>query len=696
MTDRAPVPHLERPPDSTGGDLRLADLESRISSVEDLLYRSEAKLRMALEVGKFGSFEWDMRTDEIIMEPGARSTCGYTMAEPIQCPQFQELFHPHDRSRVEQAMAYAQKTGTDFNTQSRIVRRDGQTRLILLRGHMVYDDDGLPVRVVAIIQDVTEQERTRLEGTMAQRRQTFLLNLNDRLRDLDDPNTIMEATVKGLGQFLEADFAGYGEVDEELGINVISREWSRWVVSNEGRQFPLKDFLPNMVEELKSGRPLAIDDVDTDPRMSDPAAREIYNTINAKSGLAVPLLKNQRLVALLYLNTANPRKWTTDELMLVQDVAERTWTAVQKARAEIELREIEGRFRIIAESLPALVWIVTPDLELTFTNDRWVRYSGFPKEHALGHSWMTTIYPPDLERMQQEIVPIRQQELPYETEVRYRSAEGEYRWHLIRAAPFYGGTGTFLGWCGTSIDIHDIKQTATALRESEERLSLAQRALGIGVFDLDVRSGRVTWSNEQERLFAFEPGTFPGSIAGWELRFVAADLEPTKAAIREAMARRDPEIVFSHRIALPDGAIRNIEVTAKFFYDADGNPLRMIGVNIDVTRYKQAEERQHLLIRELHHRVKNTLATVQAIVGSTARSTSSIDEFYQSFVGRIVSLARTHNLLTEDYWQKASLGDLIRTELGPYDDEAQKRVFILGTPCGAYVRSSRSDRHGDP
>ena len=69
---------------------------------------------------------------------------------------------------------------------------------------------------------------------------------------------------------------------------------------------------------------------------------------------------------------------------------------------------------------------------------------------------------------------------------------------------------------------------------------------------------------------------------------------------------------------------------------------------------------------------------MQAIVGSTARTASSIDEFYQSFVGRIVSLARTHNLLTEDLWQKAALEVLVQTELGPYEDEARNRISIDG------------------
>jgi two-component sensor histidine kinase len=239
-------------------------------------------------------------------------------------------------------------------------------------------------------------------------------------------------------------------------------------------------------------------------------------------------------------------------------------------------------------------------------------------------------------------------------------------------------TGEFNGWVGTSVDIHNLKLTEAALRISEERLSLAQRAAGIGVFDWDVPAGKVTWTAEQERLFGLEKGTFGEDFSSWEARVLPKDLEPANRTIAEALARHDPEINLAYRIRRPDGNIRTIDTTALFFYDDKGAPLRMVGVNIDITRYKDAEHRQNLLIRELHHRVKNTLATVQAIVGSTARTASSIDEFYQGFVGRIVSLARTHNLLTEDLWQKAALEELVKTELGPYEDEARNRITIEG------------------
>lgn len=89
-------------------------------------------------------------------------------------------------------------------------------------------------------------------------------------------------------------------------------------------------------------------------------------------------------------------------------------------------------------------------------------------------------------------------------------------------------------------------------------------------------------------------------------------------------------------------------------------------------------ERQSLLIRELHHRVKNTLATVQGLLGASARSAKGVDEFYSAFSARIISLAKTHNLLTEDYWQQAPLREMLDNELGPYNDAEGTRIRLDG------------------
>ncbi len=95
---------------------------------------------------------------------------------------------------------------------------------------------------------------------------------------------------------------------------------------------------------------------------------------------------------------------------------------------------------------------------------------------------------------------------------------------------------------------------------------------------------------------------------------------------------------------------------------------------------RRIEQRQSLLVRELHHRVKNTLATVQALVGASGRSTGSFEGFYRSFSNRIASLARTHNLLTEDYWQTASLREIALHELRPFAERGQVRYVLDGPP----------------
>jgi PAS domain S-box-containing protein len=678
MTERGSLTVENEAPARRGEEGRIAELESRLAEAEEALRANNLKLRVALEIGRIGAWERNLDTGEITGTAAFKSCLGLQPDAKLTYAELQAMFHPADLDRINQAISYALRTRTDFNIEHRILKADGSIGHVHVRGGIIHEG-GKPVRFVGVLQDIKERQRLRDEMDQAQRRQEFLLKLNDQISSIDDQYEVMEIAARNVSKLLKVDTAGYGEVYEDRGVIIVEREWSWGLITNEGKVEKIDQHAGPIIEALRRGQPAIIHDVRADPRLGDPRIQAFYSTINARSGFIVPILKNGRFIAEFYVYSSAPRDWTSDEVALVEDVAERTWLAIEKVRAETKLRETEARFKLIAESLPALVWIVKPNLELTYTNERWVTYSGLPPEEALGHSWQAAIHPDDWVRMTEELKPVMAHEIPYTTEVRYRSAEGEYRWHIIRAAPVHNAaTGEFKGWVGTSVDIHDLKMTEAALRVSEERLALAQRAAGIGVFDWDVPSGKVTWTEEQERLFGLEKGTFGEDFSSWEAAVLPEDLEPSNKAIAEALARHDPEINLAYRIRRPDGTVRTIDTIALFFYDEKGAPLRMVGVNIDITRYKESENRQNLLIRELHHRVKNTLATVQAIVGSTARTATSIDEFYQGFVGRIVSLARTHNLLTEDLWQKAALEELVQTELGPYEDEARNRITIEG------------------
>ena len=112
-------------------------------------------------------------------------------------------------------------------------------------------------------------------------------------------------------------------------------------------------------------------------------------------------------------------------------------------------------------------------------------------------------------------------------------------------------------------------------------------------------------------------------------------------------------------------------------HDESGKLVGAVNMLIDITERKRAEEQQSLLVRELHHRVRNTLATVQAIMGSTARSSDTIEEFKNALIGRIGALAKTHRLLTEEAGA-VSFADVLHNELDAFDDGSDGRITLTG------------------
>jgi two-component sensor histidine kinase len=105
---------------------------------------------------------------------------------------------------------------------------------------------------------------------------------------------------------------------------------------------------------------------------------------------------------------------------------------------------------------------------------------------------------------------------------------------------------------------------------------------------------------------------------------------------------------------------------------------RQLEVKTYIEEKDEVAARQQLLIRELHHRVKNTLANVRAMMAATAKSSGSVDDFVRDFSARIVSLADTHTMLTDDYWQTASLQKLLEGELRHYEIQNKPRIVIEG------------------
>lgn len=327
--------------------------ERRKGEMESALSLSNGKLRMALDVGKLGSWERDFETGEVIGTPTFKTHLGLPSNAPLTYEALQGIIHPDDRGRIDQAIVFSIKTKTDFQVEHRVVRPNGEIGRLLVRGGAIYDKANNPTRVMGVTQDVTERDKIKEEMSLAHKRWEFLRELNDQLAGLDDPHAIMETAARDLAGFLQVESTGYGEVFEDRGIVTVEREWASGIISNEGRVYQLTDLPPEAFALIKQGYSLRVEDVKKDPNLSDPRLQDFYSCFNIRSFLSVPLLRGSHLKAIFYIHSSAPRAWTNEDIALVQDVAARTWITIEKARMTMRLREAEARLQKMAPSQPS-------------------------------------------------------------------------------------------------------------------------------------------------------------------------------------------------------------------------------------------------------------------------------------------------------------------------------------------------------
>ncbi len=223
------------------------------------------------------------------------------------------------------------------------------------------------------------------------------------------------------------------------------------------------------------------------------------------------------------------------------------------------------------------------------------------------------------------------------------------------------------------------RQQQRALEDSEQRSRLALDVGRLASWDWDLISGAVAWSDEHYRMQGYAVGEVEPSYESWSARVHPEDLDGTIAALTKA---RDSRIDYVHdfRNLLPDGTIRWLSARGRFFYDAEGRAIRMIGMMQDISKNHIWAETQRTLVAELQHRTRNLLAVVRSIASQTMRRASSLEGFSGLFNERLAALSRAQGLLSHAESEPITIRRLVEMELealGPLDDAAG-RITVDG------------------
>ena len=205
--------------------------------------------------------------------------------------------------------------------------------------------------VVCYFYDLSEQKRLEERVRRSARRDAFLVRFTDMLRPLVDSIDIEQTASRLLGEYLEADRVGFAEPDATSTVMTVDRDWTGPGTSSIVGTYRLDDFDAFFTAPLLEGRPSAIDDASTDPRVSAATYGNGWRRVGVRAAIAYPLIKLGRLVGAVFVHQRAPRRWTESDITLVVEVAERTWLAIERARAEASTIESERRLAILNRQL---------------------------------------------------------------------------------------------------------------------------------------------------------------------------------------------------------------------------------------------------------------------------------------------------------------------------------------------------------
>ncbi len=240
--------------------------------------------------------------------------------------------------------------------------------------------------------------------------------------------------------------------------------------------------------------------------------------------------------------------------------------------------------------------------------------------------------------------------------------------------PLHNAKGEVIGAVNCFLDITERKRMNAALLEQEQRLAATYEHAAIGISEIAPDG---SFLRVNEAIHSITGYSREHLLAGKLFRHTHPDdAEPDREGFRKQVAGELNFYSVEKRFVRKDGRVIWMSVRSSPVRGADGRLLYVVRVVQDITERKAAEQRQRLLIDELNHRVKNTLATVQSLASQSARGAATPAAFRESFEGRLIALSKAHDQLTRHHWENVDLRELLAGGLAPY--AGPERLVLRG------------------
>jgi diguanylate cyclase (GGDEF)-like protein/PAS domain S-box-containing protein len=588
--------------------------------------------------------------------------------------------HPDDVSGLRASIQTSAQSLDTWTAEWRMILPSGRQKWLQANGRPTPQPDGAVLWHTVVV-DVSDRKAAELALEVQRDFNELIANITSRFVDLSpaDLDGEIERALGDICQITGVDTSYVFHLNPAAATFTMTHEWCQPPYERrrpQAQALPFDQF-PWSLSQLQQRQVIYA------PHLGDlpPAAAmdsEHWRSFGIVALVIVPLVQTSTVTGCMgFASFSQPITWQPEIIRLLAVMGQTIANAQDNARVQIALMESEARWQFALEGSGDGVWDWNAQTNTVFFSHQWKTMLGYGDDE-IGSSleeWDGRIHPDDKAQCYGDLERHFAGETPiYQNEHRVRCKDGTYKWILDRGKVIeWAADHKPLRVIGTHTDVTVRKQAEAQLQDLTHRLGLAVRSAKMGIWEWDVVGDRLLWDDRMYELYGLPATGDKQVLRHWEAAVHPEDLPSVRQAVAQALQERQ-DFNAEFRVLWPDGTTHYLEAHAMVQRDEHGQPLRMIGVNWDIT-----ERKQTALALEQELRLSKTLfdTSIDGIVllddrGNVLMTSAS----FAHMLGYTIEETYTLNLLDWDaQWSPEELQEILSGDipLPPYFETRHRR-----------------------